>query len=151
MSVVYLAVQVKKQTQEAKLAATRELSEQAQQFLHFLTSDFEFTEIYGKAVQNYDDLPETQRLWASLVFQRMCRLMEQQVLHIDHGNTDPVFLGAMKQVYSELMTFPGFQQWWLRSSNLFSAGFVGYVEDNLAAAKAHGYQSSFNKDSKNAT
>ncbi|MFT4562965.1 MAG: hypothetical protein ACI9BW_002716 [Gammaproteobacteria bacterium] len=145
ISVIYLAVQVKKQTQEAKLAATRDLAAAGQDVLDRITSDFEFTAVYGRAVQNYNDLPDEQRLWAAIIFQRIFRLMEQQTLHISHGNTDPQFFESFRKSYLEALTFPGVQQWWANSKNIFSDEFVMYVDEQSAVAKSRGYNSTFKK------
>ncbi len=69
-SVIYLAMQVKRQTQESSLAATREIAVQNQSAIEILLADPNLLSLYGRAVQNYNDLPDSERLWAALFFQR---------------------------------------------------------------------------------
>lgn len=143
ISVVYLAFQIRKQTDEAKLGATRELAEQSQQLLDRISSDLEFTEIYLKAVQNYKGLPDVERLWVALTFQRFFRVMEQQIYHIEKGNADPTYFDSFRRVFNEFLTYPGTQQWWPTASDLFSERFQNYVDEHMVKAKAKGYESSF--------
>ena len=77
ISVVYLAFQVRKQTEEARLAATRELAGQFAEVLAPLTQDKDFNELYLEAVRDYDSLPNPERLRMSAYLQRGFRLMEQ--------------------------------------------------------------------------
>ena len=79
VSVVYLALQVRKQTDESRLAASRELCEMFGTAVDRITDNLEFTSIYLKACQNYNELPNTERLWASFVFQRFCRIMDGEI------------------------------------------------------------------------
>ena len=57
ISVVYLAVQIRKQTAEARLAAARELSTLYIQCFRTLREDKELSSIYMKAIQDYEGLP----------------------------------------------------------------------------------------------
>ena len=143
ISLAYLAIQIRKQTLEAKLAATRELAGQGIQLMAHISSDFETTAAYGRGVQNYEDLPDDQKLWLAIQFQQWCRVMEQYVLHKEHSNVDPVYFESFTNVFSEGMTYPGFQQWWRNSKNLFSDKFQIYVEDGIALGEKKGYESSF--------
>ena len=76
LSVIYLAFQIKMQTEESRLAATRELSSQTQALMGVLLANPELIIRYGKAVQKYENLPNEDRLWAAMLFQRMFRVME---------------------------------------------------------------------------
>ncbi len=62
VSVGYLAIQVRKQTEESKLAATRELAAQFQTGLDMLAQDGELISIWAVGVQDYISLPNDDRL-----------------------------------------------------------------------------------------
>jgi len=143
VSVIYLALQVKKQAEESRLAATRELAEQNQKVLDALIADPKLTSMFGKAVQSYSVLPNDDRLWASLLFQRAFRVMEQQLLHTKNANMEKDYFESFERTFFEVLTYPGIQEWWIGSSELFSDSFKNYVNANLDAAKAKGYNSSF--------
>ena len=55
-SVIYLATQIKRQTTESKLAATRDLSAKRVEGMQFLLGDEALSEIYLRAIDDYDSL-----------------------------------------------------------------------------------------------
>jgi hypothetical protein len=151
VSVMYLALQVRKQTDESRLAASRELAEMFGNAMDRITDNLEFTSIYLKACQNYNELPNTERLWASFVFQRFCRIMEQQRLHLINGNVDPVYFESLHSAWLEWLTFPGAQQWWAVCKNMFGEEFKKYTDELIAEAKSKGYQSTFKAENTDPT
>lgn len=70
ISVVYLALQVRTQTEESRLAATRDLSAQQLDFLRSITEGKELATIYLQGVRDYEGLRDEERLRVSLMFQR---------------------------------------------------------------------------------
>lgn len=143
ISVAYLAIQIRKQTRESLLAATRELAAQFQDALKAVTEDEEFAAIYLKSVQDYDALENVDRIRAGLFFQRVCRIMEQQHLHRMRRNLDSAFFESIDLGFKEFLTFPGVQRWWELSNDNFAPAFRRRVNEMIVAAKKRGYHSSF--------
>ena len=145
VSVIYLAAQVRKQTEEAKLSATRDLATQGDQIIDRINSDLTLTSVYRKGVQHYNQLTDDERLWTALIFQRFTRVMEQQIMHLEKENSDPIYFESFRRVFFEGVRFPGYQQWWQNSASLFGDDFQDYVNSLIVEAKAKGYESSFKK------
>ncbi|MDG2174771.1 MAG: hypothetical protein P8M72_01340 [Gammaproteobacteria bacterium] len=101
----------KKQTEESRLAATRELSAQTQTLMEVLLANPELIARYGKDVQMYEDLPNEERLWAAMLFQRMFRAMEQQLMHSNNSHKEKVYFEAVEKTILEMLSLPGVQQW----------------------------------------
>ena len=78
ISVIYLAIQIRKQTEEARLAATRDLAFHSQENFQQLVQDPELLNIYRKGIADYDSLPEDERLRLSLFFANLFRVAELQ-------------------------------------------------------------------------
>jgi len=144
-SVIYLAVQIRKQTQEARLAATRDLATQFQAGLDLIVQDKELCAAWGKGVQNYLGLPDEERLRIALLMQRITRVLEAQFLHEINENVDSSYFESVKLGYFEGMTYPGYQQWWELSRDLFDVQFREYIDGLVVEAKQKGYTSSFKK------
>jgi hypothetical protein len=143
LSVIYLSFQIKKQTEESRLAATRELSAQTQGLMEVLLANPELIARYGKAVQMYKDLPNEERLWATMLFQRMFRAMEQQLMHSKNSHIEKVYFESVERTILEMLTLPGVQQWWENSNYMFSEMLRDYINPQLEVAKEKGYNSSF--------
>lgn len=143
LSVIYLSFQIKKQTEESRLAATRELSALTLGVMDTLLANPELIPRYGKAVQMYEDLPNEERLWAAMLFQRMFRVMEQQLMHSKNSHVEKVYFESVEKTILEMLSFPGVQQWWENSNYMFSEMLKDYVKPQLEVAKEKGYNSSF--------
>ena len=143
ISVGYLALQIRRQTDQARLAATREIADQLNDVLNRIIEDNEVAEMYLKAAQSFDDLPNNERVRVTLLFQRMMRLAEQQHLHVEKGHIDPAFFDSMDRTYFEWLTFPGVQEWWVGSKEFFEPGFRARIDALFERAKEKGYQSTY--------
>ena len=143
VSIVYLAAQVRKQTAETQLAASRELSALYHDILGTLSEDKEFASLYLKATQNYDDLPRDDRFRVAIYIQQGFRMFEQHFVHIRRQKVDPVFIESINLSFDELLTFPGIQRWWDLSKDMFVPQFRDHVDDLIEKAKIRGYSSTF--------
>ena len=146
VSVAYLAVQIRRQTDQARLAATRDIGDQRNDLLHLLIEDSEVANLYLKAVNDYDSLPNNDRIRMTFLFQQLMRLAEQQHLHVKQGNIDPAYFDSMDRTYFEWLTFPGTQQWWTGSKEFFEPEFRERIDTLIDKARERGYQSTFRED-----
>jgi hypothetical protein len=145
MSVLYLAVQIRSQTQEARLAATRELSAELRRMLETIALDKEFSEIYQAAIYDYEGLDSNDRMRISYSWQAMFRLIEQQHLHTVHGSIDPVYLESVERVFREFVKNRGVVSFWQLSRHSYAEDFCTYIDQLIAQAEATEFQSSFNR------
>jgi hypothetical protein len=143
VSVVYLAAQVKKQTTESQLAATRELSTLYNDCLNPAFQEKEFSSLYLGAIQNYDDIPREDRFRIAMYIQKVCRMFEQHFVHIRQQKVDQIFVDSINLSFEEWLTFPGIQRWWELSRDLFVPEFREHVDDLIKKAKVRGYSSTF--------
>jgi hypothetical protein len=143
VSVVYLALQIRKQANESRLAAARELSTL---YINCLTSqreDKELSSLYLKATQNYDDLPRDERFRVSTYIEECFRMFEQHFVHVGQRIADPIFIESINLSFQEWLTFPGIRRWWDLSKDMFVPQFRDHVDDLIEKAKIRGYSSTF--------
>jgi len=127
ISVCYLAVQIRKQTMESRLSATRELATMHLDLLKVIATDDALPEIWLKAIEDYDSLRDVERLKASLIFHDLLRNYEQQFIHIQAGHADGSYLDSINRIFQDFLTFPGVQQWWGSSRHAFDDAFENHV------------------------
>ncbi len=142
----YLALQVRKQTRETRLSATRELASEFHAAIAGPVHDRELLRVYLAGIRDYEALQDLDRLQLSLWFVHLFRVMEQLHLHTTHGTVDKIYFSSLNTGFSELLSFPGVQRWWELSSNMFSGDFSTHVEKLMVKAKASNFPSSFQKD-----
>jgi hypothetical protein len=128
VSVIYLATQIRSQTIESRLAATRDLSARRGEALKQLSGDDELIKIWLKAIRGYDMLKGVERMKASLLFHMIMRTAEQEFIHKGTGHVDDPYLESVDRVLSENVASPGVQQWWGTTKHLFNSGFQRHVD-----------------------
>jgi hypothetical protein len=143
VSVVYLATQVRKQTEEAQLTASRDLATQLGHATQTITEDDGFAEIWLKGVRDYEALPEKERIRLSFLFQRCCRIMEQHYRHTARGNLDIAYNQSVDNQYAEFFSLPGVQRWWELSKGHFEPEFREKIERMVANTREHEFESTF--------
>lgn len=143
ISVIYLAVQIKRQTEQAKLAATRELMSTFNETLDRVIDDPVVANLWLEGAYRYRELANEDRIRVSALYQRTMRVMEQQHLHVSKGHIDPVYVASIGRAFADWITKPGVQQWWGSTRDLFEAEFRKLVDDQISEAKARGYSSSY--------
>jgi hypothetical protein len=141
----YLALQIKKQTHESRLAATRELAVEVRRVIEPIVDNKEMAAIYLAGVRDYEALPDDDRVRFSVYLVNLFRAMEQQYLHLSHGTMDPVYFESMAIGFKETLSLPGVQRWWALSRNSFDQGFGSHIEDMIQQAQATNYDGSFTK------
>lgn len=146
ISVGYLAMQVRKQTAEQRLVATRDLSAQINEALAPVVEDPEMTRLYRAAIRDFDGLRDEDRLRVSLFLSRMMSAFEQQYLHASQGHVDPTYVESAYSRFKEGFTFPGIRRWWELNREAFSPEFRAHADRAAAEASRAGYKSSFGTD-----
>lgn len=131
VSVIYLALQIRGQTVESRLAATRDLASKRAETLRMLVSDDSLIEVWLKAIRDYEGLKGAERMKASLMFNLIMRNAEQDYLHRGTGHADDPYLESVDRVLSQNVASPGVQQWWATTGNLFNQGFQEHVNEMM--------------------
>ena len=142
-SVIYLATQIKRQTMESKLAATRELSAKRVDAMRSVLEDEAVAEIHLRAIRDYESLKGADRLRASMLFHIWMRNSEQDFIHMDTGHADDPYLESVDRVLSQMGHSPGFRQWWSTTGDGFNSAFQSHVNELLATTEASSGNSKF--------
>lgn len=146
-SVWYLAIQIRKQTDEARMTATRELARDFNDIGADLTRDAELLHLYRIAISDIDSLEDNDRLRIGFLFNRAFRTFEQHYLHVSGDTIEATYLESVNTRIREFMSFPGVQRWWELNRDSYEINFRTYVEVLLEESRSTVYQSSFKKGS----
>jgi hypothetical protein len=132
--VIYLAAQIKKQTQEARLAATRDLAKFNDDIAASAMASPEVLEIYRKGVIDYESLCDLERLSFGFLISRGLRLQEQVYLHSIVGNMEQAFYGSLRGRLDKQLGLPGIAHRWSRNKHAFGSKFRDHVDELLVVA-----------------
>jgi hypothetical protein len=135
-SVIYLATQIKRQTTESKLAATRDLSAKRVDTMKSVLNDEGVAEIYLRAIRDYESLKGADRIRASSLFHIWARNSEQEFIHMGTGHADDPYLESVDHVMSNgIVVARGFRQWWQTTGQGFNKDFQDHVNELIAATE----------------
>jgi hypothetical protein len=143
ITLLYLALQIRKQSAVAKLEATRALAGEQSLALSQIIEDKEICQIYLCGIRDYTSLPDDDRMRLSLCFLRLFRAMEQQYLHVRLGNLNGTYFTSLQKTFMEFLSFPGVQEWWRLSCHMFEDSFCEEVEKDIVKAGNQKRSSSF--------
>ena len=143
VSLVYLAQQIRAQTRESRLNATRELAQDFRNLVAEVSSNEDLFALFRRSMNDYEGLSEEERARIHMYFySRIFGLHEQVHLHLMHKNIDTLFLESIQNRFSELIQTQGFKAWWRRNSYIYTEEFQGYVGDIISANEATSCSSS---------
>ena len=128
VSLIYLAQQIRAQTRESRLVATRELAQDFRNLVAEVSQDEDLFALFRRSLNNYDSLDEEERARIHMHFySRIFGLHEQVHLHLKHKHIDTMFLESIQNRFSELIQTEGFKAWWRRNSYIYTAEFQDYI------------------------
>ena len=132
ITLLYLAIQIRAQTNESRLTATRELARDYRDIIESLTRDKELFSTYLKALSAYDDLPYEERIRISMYFFRIFRVSELSYFHHLSQNIEAVHFETGQLRLSDVIKFPGLLAWWENNRDSFTEDYRNHVDQIIS-------------------
>ena len=131
-SVIYLATQIRAQTRERRQSAVHALTEQWGDLTCALHDNAELSNIFLRGVQSFDDLDPVSKLRFSAFFNRFLNHFE--AMHFSHrdGLLNTPSWGKIERTMSDLIAYPGVQQWWKERRRWHTEEFGRVVDEIIA-------------------
>src|SRR5204863_7379350 len=131
-SLIYLAVQIREQTKERRQSAVNALTVQWGDLTYDLHDSAELSAIFLRGVQSFADLDPVSKLRFSAFFNRFFNHFEAMYFsHLDGILTASAW-GKIERTMSDLIAYPGVQQWWEERRHWHTEEF-GRVVDAIIA------------------
>src|SRR6266436_7975783 len=111
-SLIYLAVQIREQTKERRQSAVNVLTAQWGDLTCALHDSPEFSAIFLRGLQSFVDLDPVSKLRFSAFFMRFLNYFEGMYLSHRDGLLTAASWGKIERTMSDLIAYPGIQQWW---------------------------------------
>src|SRR5881394_1553850 len=111
-SLIYLAIQIREQTEERRQSAVNTLTTEWGDLTCALHDSAEFSAIYLRGVQSFADLDPVSKLRFSAFFNRFLNYFEGMYLAYRDGLLTASGWGKIERTVSDLIAYPGVQQWW---------------------------------------
>ena len=143
-SIIYLALQVRAQTRERRQSAVDALTVQWGDLTCALHEDAEFGAIFLRGMQSFADLDPVSKLRFSAFFNRFINYFEGMYFsHRDRTLTESSW-GKIERTMSDLIAYPGPQQWWEERRHWHTEEFGRIVDAMIARGTKPSAYSTYN-------
>jgi hypothetical protein len=111
-SLIYLATQIREQTKERRQSAVHALTVQWGDLTQSLHDNAETAAIFLRGMHSFTDLDAVSKLRFSALFNRLINIFEGMYFSHCQGILTGSSWGAVERTMSDLIAYPGVQQWW---------------------------------------
>jgi hypothetical protein len=131
ITLVYLAVQIRQNTQSNRTAAIQTMAGQDSTWLSTIAQDSELADILARSWQDLSALSEVERARFVAIMSQLCRQYDSQ-LHLWRDGAIPDQLwGASDRTLTFCLSQPGSKSWWPAAKFLYSEEFQKLVDERL--------------------
>ena len=143
-SLIYLAVQIREQTKERRQSAVNALTVQWGGLTCALHDSAELSAIFLSGVQSFADLDPVSKLRFSAFFNRFLNHFEAMYFSHRDGILTASSWGKMERTLSDLIAYPGIQQWWETRRHWHTEEFSRVVDAIIARGAESKAYSTYN-------
>lgn len=127
VSLLYLALQIKRQIIESRFAAVHELVNETNIFFGSVAENKEVAEIWVKGVEDFDSLDKVEKARFLANLSRTFRRTEGLLYLKLRGRLDPMVWKGMDRSKRDLCVCPGVKSFWSRRSHWYTDELNKYV------------------------
>ena len=129
ISLLYLALQVRAQTNLSRLAAQHEVSRGIRE-ASLLFASKEISDLFVQGNKDFDSMPESERVRLIVAITNLFRVWEGAFSEASDGHLDAANWEALSGDYSQVMGTASFRRVWDMRKQNYHTDFQAYV-DNL--------------------
>ncbi len=127
----YLAIQIRQNTQSVRASAFQEAIRDSAQISDELGHDPELTRIWFAGQRDFEALTGEERQRFAVYSTSVFRRYENIIYQARHGSLDPESWEGIRAHLRWALSHPGTVAWWKRAQNLFNRELRDFVEREL--------------------
>ncbi len=131
-SLIYLAVQIREQTKERRQSAVNALTVQWGDLTKALHDSAEFSALYLRAVQSFNDLDAVSKLRFSAFQNRFFKNYQAMYFSYCDGILARPLWGEIERTMTDFLAYPGVRQWWETRKHWHTEEFARIVDEIIA-------------------
>jgi hypothetical protein len=143
-SIIYFAIQLREQTRERRQAAVNALTQQWGDLTRALHENAEFTALFLRGVQSFEDLDAVSKLRFSAFQNRFFKNFEGMYYSRREGILSPELWEEIERTMSDFLAYHGVRQWWETRKHWHSDAFVRVVDAMSARCEKPTAYSTYN-------
>ena len=127
ISLIYVAVQIRAQTREARLQSSYQITEAFREAISSL-QDAQRAELTIKALKDVGSLSDSERLQFNAISQRYLRVWEQAHYQFTEGHLDEELWQSIHETYVDLFGEGSIRAVWELRKHAYRQSFRDYVD-----------------------
>ena len=131
-SLIYLATQIREQTKERRQSVVNALTVQWGDLTCALHESAEFSAIYLRGVQAFDDLDPVSKVRFSAFFNRFLKNFQAMYFAHQDGILSDQLWGEIERTMTDLISYRGVQEWWETRRHWHTQEFARVVDAIIA-------------------
>jgi len=128
VTLAYLALQIRKNTQSVRSAALDSISTSISEFMDRVSQDPELTKLWFDGLSGTVELSETDHRRFTLLLISLVRRWENAFHQSRAGTLEASAWSGMSAGLATVFSSPGAQVWWRSARGLFAADFAEFAE-----------------------
>jgi len=133
-SLIYLAVEIRRQSRQDGLRIAHELTAQWGGLMTSLHDSPDLAAVWLKGHSDFDSLDAISKIRYSALLGRFLRYSEGLYLYLQDKTLDPIVWRGIELTIRDLMILAGPQAWWQTRKHWFTDKFQELVESIIAKA-----------------
>lgn len=135
-SLIYLAVELRRQSKLNRLASGNDLAAQWSGLMISMHDSAELTEIWLKGTRDFESLDPVSKLRFGAFFGRFLRNSDALYFRVLDKTLDPTIWRGIERTIRDLLCLPGSQAWWETRKHWYTDDFQSLVSDLIARGNA---------------
>jgi hypothetical protein len=131
-SIIYFAIQLREQTRERRQAAVNALTVQWGDLTKALHENPEFTALYLRGIQSFNDLDAVSKLRFSAFQNRFFKNFEGMYYSRQEGILTTELWDEIDRTMSDFLAYDGVRQWWQTRKHWHTDAFISVIEAIIA-------------------
>jgi hypothetical protein len=143
-SLVYLAIQIREQTRQRCHAAINTLTAQWSELVKSLNDSADFSAIYLRGLQSFNDLDPVSKVRLSAFLGRFFKNFEGMYFYRCDGVLGASLWGEIERTMNDLLAYLGTRQWWDTRKHWHTDEFARVVDEIIARGNEPKAYSTYN-------
>ena len=135
LSLIYLASEIRTHNKESRIASVHELNEAFRSAISSF-QDPDLADVFTRAKDDFEQLPESERLQFISMFQSLFRVWEAAYHQYKQGRLNDQAWNAMVKQFAGYLSLPGIQKVWSLRKHAYSDDFRNFVDSETPLAYA---------------
>ena len=135
-SLLYLAVQIRADARAKRAATVHEQSVAFRDLLRTLATDESLAPVYLNGIRDLGSISDSDLVRFSSILGFMFRVFEEAFFQSEAGHLDARVWNGFEAPITDMLAYPGVQDWWSTRSHWYSTQFRQLVRAKLPEANA---------------